>query len=168
MKKLVKKLRAQSGLTLIETLAAAVVLTILCLALNSGMNIAVHTYRAMIAESETQLLLSTAADALTQELRYAEPTSTAADGTLETYNSASYGPGAKIVIADGHLMVNDLPLLSSGVYGKNDVYDLSFGDGGLNYDPSTGLFSFTLRAEQAGLAFAEQEFIVRCLNGGTT
>ena len=168
MKKLVKKLRAQSGLTLIETLAAAVVLTILCLALNSGMNIAVHTYRSMIAESETQLLLSTAADALTQELRYAEPTQPDAS-PLDTYNSASYGPGAKIVIdADGHLMVNDLPLLSSGVYGKNDVYDLSFGDGGLNYDPSTGLFNFTLRAEQAGLAFAEQEFTVRCLNGGTT
>ena len=167
MKKPVKKLRAQSGLTLIETLAAAVVLTILCLALNSGMNIAVHTYRAMIAESETQLLLSTAADALTQELRYAEPTQPDA-GPLDTYNSASYGPGAKIVIDGGHLMVNDLPLLSSGVYGKNDVYDLSFGDGGLTYDPATGLFTFTLRAEQAGLASAEQKFIVRCLNGGTT
>ncbi len=168
MKKLVKKLRARGGLTLIETLAAAVVLTLLCLALNSGMNIAVHAYRSMIAESETQLLLSTAADALTQELRYAAPAQST-PGPLDEYTSASYGPGAKIKIdADGHLTVNDAPLLPTGVYGKNDVYDLSFVGDGIQYDPNTKLFTFTLRAAQGDLAGAEQEFTVRCLNGGTT
>ena len=169
MKRTLKKLRAQGGLTLIETLAAAVILTLLCLALNSGMNVATHTYRSVTAESETQLLLSTAADALTQELRFAEPTSTAG-GKLVEYTSASYGLGAKIKINDdGRLVVNDVPLLPSGVYGKNGVYELSFGsDGGsINYDPDKKLFTFTLRAEQEGLAFAEQTFTVRCLNGGT-
>lgn len=176
MKKLAKKLRARGGLTLIETLAAAVALTLLCLALNSGMNIAVHAYRSMIAESETQLLLSTAADALTQELRYAAPTSTDSDGKLVEYTSASYGTGASIDIdTDGHLIVkcaaksDGLPLLPTGVYGKNGVYKLSFGEtGGIKYVPETKLFTFTLRAEQADLAGAEQEFTVRCLNGGTT
>ncbi len=168
MKKLAKKLRAQGGLTLIETLAAAVILTLLCLALNSGMSIATHTYRSVTAESETQLLLSTASDALIQELRYAVPTSTDAGGKLVEYTSASYGPGAKIEInADGRLVVNSVPLLPSGVYGKNDVYDLSFVGGGIQYDSEKHLFTFTLRAEQEDLAFAEQEFTVRCLNGGT-
>lgn len=167
MKRTLKKLRAQGGLTLIETLAAAVILTLLCLALNSGMNVATHTYRSVTAESETQLLLSTAADALTQELRFAEPTSTAG-GKLVEYTSASYGLGAKIKINDdGRLVVNDVPLLPSGVYGKNGVYELSFPDGGIAYDPDTKLFTFTLRAEQKDLAFAEQTFTVRCLNGGT-
>ena len=105
MKKLSKRLRAQSGLTLIETLAAAVILTLLCLALNSGMDIATHTYRSVTAESETQLLLSTAADALTQELRYAAPSKDQTAGTLGTYTSASYGSGAKIDINDGHLVI---------------------------------------------------------------
>ena len=176
MKKLVKKLRARGGLTLIETLAAAVALTLLCLALNSGMNIAVHTYRSMIAESETQLLLSTAADALTQELRYAEPAKDQSDGPLGEYTSASYGLNASIVIDEGRLVIKSdstpddgIPFLPSGVYGKNGVYKLSFGgDGGsINYDPDKKLFTFTLRAEQEGLAFAEQTFTVRCLNGGT-
>ena len=173
MKKLIKKLRASSGLTLIETLAAAVILTLLCLALNSGMNIAVHAYRSVIAESETQLLLSTAADALTQELRYAEPTYIE-DGRLIEYTSAQYGLNAKIEIEeDGRLAVNGVPILSTGVY-KGGAYKLSFvgptggSDGGIDYDPNTELFTFTLRAEQEDLAFAEQEFTVRCLNGGTT
>ena len=174
MKKLSKRLRAQSGLTLIETLAAAVILTLLCLALNSGMDIATHTYRSVTAESETQLLLSTAADALTQELRYAAPSKDQTAGTLGTYTSASYGSGAKIDINDGHLVIvtaaqpDGVLLLPTGVYGKNDVYDLSFGDDGIRYDPEEKLFTFTLRAEQADLAYAEQEFTVRCLNGGTT
>ena len=182
MKKLSKRLRAQSGLTLIETLAAAVILTLLCLALNSGMDIATHTYRSVTAESETQLdalhtaedALSTAADALTQELRYAAPSKDQTAGTLGTYTSASYGSGAKIDINDGHLVIvtaaqpDGVLLLPTGVYGKNDVYDLSFGDDGIRYDPEEKLFTFTLRAEQADLAYAEQEFTVRCLNGGTT
>lgn len=177
MKKLMKKLRAHDGLTLIETLAASVILTLLCLALNSGMNIATHTYRSVTAESETQLLLSTAADALTQELRYAEPAKDQSDGPLGEYTSASYGLNASIIISDeGRLVIKSdstpddgIPFLPSGVYGKNGVYKLSFsGDGGsINYDPDKKLFTFTLRAEQEGLAFAEQTFTVRCLNGGT-
>lgn len=172
--KIVKKLRARHGLSVVEMLAAVLALALLCLALGSGLHLAVHSYRVMTAEAETQLLLSTAADALMDELRFADPwAELAADGQLVTYESQRYGPYASIAIdADGHLVVKNPtapdeghPLLASGVYGANGVYKLSLPDG-IVYDRNTYLFTFTLRAEQDGLASAEQRFTVRCLNGG--
>ena len=175
MKRLRNKLRARKGLTMVEMLAAVVVLTLLCLALNSGMNVAMHAYRTMVAEAETQTLLSTASTAIVEELRYAKPTDFSGN-TLTQYTSAHYGQYASIDINNkGELVVRNAtdsvdghPVLSSGVYGKSGVYKLSFGDDGITYDPATKLFTFTLRAEQKDLASAEETFTVRCLNGGLT
>ena len=173
MKNVRRKMRARQGLTLVETLAAVIVLTLLCLALNSGLNLTVHAYRSLISESETQLLLSTAADALTTELRFAFPWSNnledAEEALLGTYQSQEYGFYSNIMIGedDGHLYVSnssgDHPLLSSGVYGKDGVYKLSLPQGIL-YNKKKHIFTFTLRAE--GQSFAEQEFTVYCINGG--
>ena len=171
MKKLVKKLRTRKGLTMVEMLAAVVVLTLLCLALNSGMNVAVHAYRVMVAEAETQTLLSTASTAIIEELRYATPTNVSSSGSLVQYTSAHYGQSSSIgfnskdelVVRNATNSVEGHPVLSTGVYGKGGVYKLSFGDDGVTYDKTTHLFTFTLRAEQKDLASAET-FTVRCLN----
>ena len=172
--KIVKKLRSRRGLSVMELLAAVLALTLLCLALGSGLNLAVHSYRVMTAEAETELLLSTAADAIMDELRFANPwAELGAGGKLVTYESQRYGPYASIAIDDdGHLVVKNPtapelghPLLSSGAYGKDGVYELALPDG-ISYDPSTHLFTFILEAKQADLADVEQSFTVRCLNGG--
>ncbi len=170
----VKKLRSRRGLSVVEMLAAVLALTLLCLALGSGLHLAVHSYRVMIAEAETELLLSTAADALMDELRFADPwAELGTDGKLVTYESRRYGPYASIAIDDdGRLVVKNPTapelghqLLASGVYGKNGVYKLSLLSNGIVYNKDTCLFTFTLRAERTGLASVEQEFTVRCLNG---
>lgn len=191
MKKLFKKLRRQAGLSMAETLAAVAALTLLCLALNSGLNLTVRAYRTLTAEAETQLLLSTAADAIIDELRFAKLSYTLRDGNmLDVYESQRYGLYARLVIDDdSRLVVKNTtsaeghPLLASGVYGrpsaseqasaaereKSRPYKLSWGDsGGIAYDKDTHVFTFTLRAEQPGLASAEGTFSVRCLNGGTS
>ena len=67
-----KKLREKAGLTVIEMLAATVVLVLLALMLNTGLQMALNTYETMIAQSEVELLLSTAVDSLADELRYAQ------------------------------------------------------------------------------------------------
>lgn len=178
MKKTLKKLRSQRGLTLTEMLAAVAALTLLCLALGSGLNIAAHAYRSITAQSETELLLSTAADAITDELRFAHLWAPPADGVLDVYESLRYGPNASLAInGDGQLVIKNAStpdegrqMLSSGVYGKPDAdgrrpYKLSLPEGAIFYDDATQVFTFTLRAEQEGLASAERTFCVRCLNG---
>ena len=66
-----KKLKSQRGLTLVETLCAVVILILLGLILNAGLQLSVRAYDDMTAETETELLLSTAADALADVLRFA-------------------------------------------------------------------------------------------------
>lgn len=178
LKKTLKKLRARAGLTMVETLAAVAVLTLLCLALGSGLNLAVHAYRTIIAQSETELLLSTAADAIIDELRFARIRTLEAGDKLDVYDSQRYGAYAILAVNDGKLVVKNFsspdeghPLLASGVYGKPDAddkqpYQLDLGDG-ITYDEAARIFTFTLRAEMPGIASAERTFYVRCLNGGT-
>lgn len=81
-----RKLAGHEGLTLVELLAAVVILILLGLILNAGLQMAMTSYRAMIAQSETELLLSTLADILADDLRYAEDVA-AREGMLDSYFS---------------------------------------------------------------------------------
>ena len=49
-----RKLADESGFTLVELLAAVVILMLLGLILNSGLQMAVHSYQTMTAQSETE------------------------------------------------------------------------------------------------------------------
>ena len=64
-----RKLRAEKGVTLVEMLACAVILVLLGLMLNTGIQVAARSYHAITAKAETQLLLSTITDALADDLR---------------------------------------------------------------------------------------------------
>ena len=66
-----KKLSRSEGLTLVEMLAAVVILVLLGLILNAGLHMALNSYRTMCAQSETELLLSTLLNTLADDLRYA-------------------------------------------------------------------------------------------------
>lgn len=71
-----KKLRSAGGLTLVEMLCAVAILVLLCLMMNTGMQMAVKSYDRLTAESETKLLLGSLSDALIDKLRYAVVTDT--------------------------------------------------------------------------------------------
>ena len=122
-----KKLKSASGLTLVELLCAAVILMLLGLLVNVGIQVAVSSCRDLTAEAESQLLLSTAAATLTDELRYARDVSTDAPGGVTSYRSASFGPGTCLAVdANGRIVAESggqvKQLLPPGAYGLNGAY----------------------------------------------
>lgn len=155
-----RKLRESSGLTLVEMLCAVAVLILLGLMLNTGMQMAVRSYRTMIARSETQLLLFTLADALSDDLRYAQEVETGTGGELLSYQDASGGTVSLTVGADGQAYAGGKRLLPPGAYGNGaygvQTMDISFAE---------GCFAVKLKVGQrTGDIQAETALTVRCLN----
>lgn len=122
-----KKLNSESGLTLVEMLCAVVILILLGLLLNTGLQMAVHSYRSLTALSEAELLLSTAVDAIADDLRYARNVT---DGAGVTYDSDSYGKGVRLDVdpADGQIKAyqgaagDGMRVLPTGAYGAGGAY----------------------------------------------
>lgn len=162
-----RKLRSEEGLTLVELLCTVVILTLLGLMLNTGLQMALRSYQDMTAQSEAQLLLSTLSDALADDLRYAREVNTDAGGNLNTYRSDSYGSGVSLKIDNGQVKANGKRVLPAGAYG-NGAYKVVPRDGSANDLDVTyadGLFTVKLKVEQPnGTVSAETEFTVRCLN----
>lgn len=163
-----RKLRSEEGLTLVELLCTVVILMLLGLMLDTGLQMALHSYQDMTAQSEAQLLLSTLSDALANDLRYAREVGTDADGNLETYHSDSYGSGVRLKIDNGQVKAGGKRVLPAGAYG-NGVYRVAPRGGGtdgfLDVTYADGLFTVKLKVEQPnGTVSAETEFTVRCLS----
>lgn len=161
-----KKLRDSGGLTLVETLCAAVILALLCLMMNTGLHAAVRSYRAITSESEVRLLLSSLSDALADKLRYCVVT---VDGS-GAYRGCSVGEVT--AEADGMVRVGGSKLLPDGAYGEKTA------DGSRTYqaetlsitpsiESSTGtaIFQIDLTVKDVSLDTTETTGLtVRCLN----
>lgn len=157
-----RKLADDRGLTLVESLCTVVILILLGLMLNTGLNLAVKTYHDVTADSETQLLLSTAVAALSDELRYAR--SVQVNGTaLKSYNSTSYGDNVTITYDSGQILAGGMRLLPAGAY-RNGLYKVTQ----LDITYAAPCFTVHLKvAEADGGASAETTVTVRCLDGET-
>lgn len=160
-----RKLKEAAGLTLVEMLAAVAVLILLGMMLNTGMQMAVRSYRTMIAHSEVQLLLSTLANVLGDDLRYAQEVETGAGGQLTAYQDASGETVSLVIGPDGQVYAGDKRVLPPGAYGKGAyvvrTMDISFAD---------GCFTVALEVGQKTEEISgERTLMVRCLNpyGGT-
>lgn len=158
-----KKLKDSGGLTMVETLCAVVILVLLCLMLNSGLSMAVKAYYDITAESETQLLLSSLSDALTDKLRYCVVYTDEAG----TYQGTSIGDvtaaGGRIVVK-GPSSGEDKALLPEGAYGKGrykaEITEFTTGITG-----ATPVFTIKLNVkETSGNIGAETRLTIRCLN----
>ena len=172
-----KKLSSADGLTLVEMLCAVVVLILLGLILNAGFQMAVRSYRIIVAQSEAELLLSTAVNALSDDLRYARDVAVDGGGKLDTYLSDSFGAGTTLKIdpATGHILANGKQLLppgrtlagggaAGGAYKGNAYKAVEPMD--ITYSEASGIFTVKLKIvwtedEDVG---AEAEFSVRSLN----
>lgn len=136
-----KKIKTQAGVTVVEMLAAVAVMVFLSMMVGTGMNMAMHAYDTVVAQSEVELLLSTAIDALADDLRYAwnvvdetAPDWTAYGYTGVTgfkYSSDSYGNEIRLYRDDkGRIAAwtgnSDDPQQvlanSDGAYGSNTSY----------------------------------------------
>lgn len=170
MKFLRKKLRSHQGITLVEMVVAAGVLALLGLMLHTGLHMAQDSYSKVTGESESQLLLSTLSDLLSNELHYARDVVTVDGDTLERYTSVNYGRNTKLSIDDnGQLKANNRRMLSTGAYG-NGAYRID--DCSITYD-GDGLFHVSLKVTGSNAISNETSFFVRCLNsdhdkGGNT
>ena len=160
-----RQLAGHEGLTLVELLAAVVILILLGLILNAGLQMAMTSYRAMIAQSETELLLSTLADILADDLRYAEDVA-AREGMLDSYFSNSYGEGTRLRLENGKVYADGggnsgLRVLPDGAYGLNGRYEVD----AMEIGYADRVFTLKLSVkEKDGDIHAETELAVRCLN----
>lgn len=159
-----KKLNSESGLTLVELLAVTAILILLGLLLNTGLQMAMSTYRAITAQSEVELLLSTAVDAIADDLRYARDVN--GSGTDFTYTSDSFGAGAALGLnSDGQIAAKvgdeEKRLLSTGAYGLNGAYLVK--DLNISYDAPNFTVEIKVVTEDEKIS-AGTSVTVRCLN----
>lgn len=129
-----KKLKDNGGLTMVEMLCAVAILVLLCLMMNTGINMAVKTYRDITAESEAELLVSTLSDALADKLRYAVVTEKKDAGATEytTFISKentidTSGNVSAVTLDAGQVKVDGKRLLPEGAYGAWFLPDGSHG-----------------------------------------
>lgn len=136
-----EKLRSTGGLTMVETLCAVVILILLCLMINTGIELTVKNYYALTSESETELLLVSLCDALADKLRYTVV-------TKEEGGSLSWSIG-DVTVDDGKVKVNGEPLLPDGAYGDEGRYLAEPGDSSsgkiISYDEATNCFQIDLK-----------------------
>lgn len=159
-----RKWKDSRGLTLVEMLCAAAVLILLGLLLNTGLQMAVNTYRAIVAQSEVELLLSTAVDAISDDLRYARDVS--GSGAGFTYTSDSFGADAALDLnSDGQIVAKvggeEKRLLSTGAYGLNGAYRVK--DMNISYDAPNFTVEIKVVTEDETIS-AGTSVTVRCLN----
>lgn len=171
MKRLKQKLKSNRGLTLVEMVATTGVLALLALMLHTGLLMAQNSYNKMMGEAESQLLLSTLSNLLSNELRYARDVEVYDDGTLNRYMSVNYGRNTMLSLnEDAQLEANYQLMLSSGAYG-NGAYRIT--DWRISYVEESGVFTVRLEVTGSNSISNEIEFSVRCLNseggeGGST
>lgn len=159
-----KKLNSQSGLTLVEMLAATVILILLGLMLNTGLQMSMSTYRSITAQSELELLLSTAVDALADDLRYARDV--AGSGRDFTYTSDSFGAGTRLTVdpADGQILANSKRFLATGAYGLGGAYKVDSME--IQYAEPCFTIQLTVATQDDKISVSTPEggVTVRCLN----
>lgn len=183
-----KKLNQDAGFTLVEMLAATMILILLTMMLGTGLQMTVRSYQKITAQSEVDLLLSTAMDALVDDLRFAQeyeeyykPGSTSDDPVPFTYSSDSFEGSIHLELSDkdgqkGQIVARDInstddPLrfLSTGVYGVvtsngERVYRLT--EMTIKPNPADNTFEITLKVESTAdpSIKASDKVTVRCLN----
>lgn len=110
-----KKLRSNQGSSLTEMLVAIAVLSLLTLAVVTGITSSMPVYRDSTALSESSILASTLTQALQNELRYAREVQL--DGAaLQSYTSPSFGVNVSITDGGGRIQVGGSDLIGSGAY----------------------------------------------------
>lgn len=162
-----RKRTDERGFTLVEMLCATLILVLLALVMGTGLRLALRGYHEVTAESETQLLLSTALDALADDLRYARDVVTKADAAgpvLDTYRSDSYGQGAALELDSAkQLLAGGKRVLPPGAYG-NGAYEVQ----DLRVLCTGGGFIIHLAVGETGggvtASTPEEGVFVRCLN----
>ena len=162
------KLKNSGGVSVVEMLCAVLMLTLLCLLMNTGLQSAVRSYREVTAVSEARLLLSSLSDALSDKLRYAVVTKNA-DGTF-SYSIGEIKSDDKGMVvveeknADGTTKESK-PLLPGGAYGNGRYKAEVAVEANADASGDTVTFKVKLTVEEEPDEIrASTELEIRCLN----
>lgn len=167
-----KKLKSSGGFTTVEMLCAVVILSLLCLMMGTGLQMAAKAYRDITAESEIRLLLNTAANALEDKLRYAVVTAEPAGDGDTGYKCKEVSIGS--VKADaGRILIAETPLLPDGAYGsaagasgeRRYEVETCEVEPDFNEEGTEVMFKVTVTVKERNGTISETtELTVRCLN----
>ena len=184
-----RKINSEAGFTLVEMLAAVVILVMLSLMLGTGLQMTMDSYQKITAQSEVDLLASTAVNALADDLRFARDVSVktidanqAADYKKDcsnfNYTSDSFaGKELRIGLNDaGQIVVCEnngagpavREFLSSGAYGVmgadgKRAYKVTE-DMSIAYKDGIFTIGLTVQAVADPSIEATRDVTVRCLN----
>lgn len=157
-----RKLRSSGGFTLMESLAALAILTIMLTALVAGTSASVTVYKQSTALSEANVLSSTLFETISDELRFATAITTTG-GDLHTFTSLNYGANASFINEDGRVKIS-AGALSHDLIGQK-VYTGLAATADITY--SSGSFSVIVSVTDPKQDFAEcnrAEFSITRLN----
>ena len=150
-----RKHRRRAGFTLAETLLAVLILLLVSTIVATGVPVAKNAYEKVVLGANAQVLLSTTASALRNELgtAYGE---IAASGSEVTYSSAATGARAKLFVRDNVIWRQNYVAVSfaggSDTTEENEAHpllseatatrDLYAVYAGVRYDRSSGIVTF--------------------------
>lgn len=133
------RLRSKKGFTLVELLAALLILTLMLSVVSAGISMAFTIYRKSLFISESETLSATVDTALSDVLRFAENVATDKDGQVSMLTNDYYGISYSMIgiDSDGYIVYNtDLLLIGTGAYTSLRIKDFS-----LQYDNTAHVFS---------------------------
>lgn len=126
------KLCSSGGYTVLESLAAMIIVVILLSAIATGTAVSVTVYKQSTSLSEGEVLSSTLFEAISDELRFASNITVVGGGDdhLNTFTSVNYGLGAGFSNEAGRIKIADSNLLSEPTYtGLDATADITYASG---------------------------------------
>lgn len=148
-----KKLASRGGLTLVELLAAIMILALIGVGMATGMTAAIQTYERSVFASETLVLQDTINTTLGEYLRYASGV-VDASGTV-TVASEEYGTGTFVTGKGGAVFTAGAGYLYFDVGGKKALVvnsgaytDLTVTNFAITYASGTGVFHVTYQLQK--------------------
>lgn len=125
MRRLLRKVRAKGGFSLVETLVAIAILAILTSVAALGTSQALQMRSQSIALADSQTVASTAAQVMTDQLRYGRIDPDHSSGDTVVFVSGTYGASVCMGLdEDGYLITRAASVNSSGSLVQGTTYAL--------------------------------------------
>ncbi len=126
-----KKLKGRGGYTLTEILIVVAIVAIIAAAGAVTTTAVISARNSMIEAADAQILGSTAAQAIADELRFGQNITISTDETKVTLDSTAFGDSVCIKLDDGRLAVvgvdgTDQMMLAESAYSGLEISKLTF------------------------------------------
>ncbi len=121
------KLKGRGGYSLTELLIVVAIVALIAAAGAAVTTAVLSSRNSMIEAADSQILGSTAAQAIADELRFGQNI-VLADGAAETVtlDSTEFGTGVEMTLSDGKLIIGGKPVLADSAYSGLKIKTLTF------------------------------------------